>query len=57
VLLADVPLELRCAAAVECVWRDATLGTRKRAELLAAALWPAGYAPGGEFADPEEPTE
>jgi hypothetical protein len=38
--LADVPLEIRCAAAIECIWLDAQLGGRERRELLATALWP-----------------
>jgi hypothetical protein len=40
VQLSEVPLELRCAAAVEVIWRDAALGVRKRRELLATAIWP-----------------
>jgi hypothetical protein len=38
--LSHVPLEVRCAAAVECVWTDSSLGGRERRELLATALWP-----------------
>ncbi|HEX3332177.1 MAG TPA: hypothetical protein VHS27_19790, partial [Gaiellales bacterium] len=38
--LADVPLEIRCQAALVCIYDDARPGIRKRRELLAAALWP-----------------
>ena len=38
--LADVPLEIRCQAALVCIYDDARLGIQKRRELLAAALWP-----------------
>jgi len=38
--LAQVPLEVRCAAAVEVIWCDAGLGGRERRELLATAIWP-----------------
>lgn len=35
-----MPLEVRCAAAIECVWQDSSLGGRERRALLAVALWP-----------------
>jgi hypothetical protein len=38
--LSQVPLEVRCAAAIGCAWTDSSLGGRERRELLAVALWP-----------------
>jgi len=43
--LSDVPLEVRCAAAVEVIWCDAGLGRRDRRELLATAIWPRDLRP------------
>jgi hypothetical protein len=54
--LVDVPLEIRCQAALVCIYDDARLGIRKRRELLAAAIWPTqARTPSGTPVAPPEP--
>jgi hypothetical protein len=51
-----VPLEIRCQAALVCIYDDARRGIRKRRELLAAAIWPSqARTPAGEPVAPPEP--
>jgi hypothetical protein len=46
-VLADVPLAVRVGAALGMIEADPALGATERAELLAAALWPADRVEAG----------
>ena len=51
-----MPLEIRCQAALVCIYDDARMGIRKRRELLAAAIWPSQtQTPAGTPVAPAEP--